>query len=214
MSKKSDLLGKKYGRLLVISESPHAKNQGTRWLCMCECGNETIVYGNFLKRGLTKSCGCLHKEIAAKVNTIHGNSGKETTPEYTCWLAIKSRCYNENNPAYNNYGGRGIKVCDRWLESFENFYKDVGDRPTAKHSLDRYPNVNGDYEPNNVRWATEQQQQGNRRNNKWLEYNGKKMILQDWARLFNVNATAITDHLRRKSFAQTCEYYYNKNNMS
>ncbi len=130
--------------------------------------------------------------------------------EYQIWNAMKQRCANKNNPAYGRYGGRGIKVCDRWIGSFTNFLEDMGERPSKKHSLDRHPNNDGNYEPGNVRWGTDDEQARNKRNNRWFEADGKKMIMQDWAAYFGVNESTLLEHLETKSFDTVFSFYEQK----
>jgi hypothetical protein len=115
--------------------------------------------------------------MVSKRRTTHGMS---FTPERVCWKSIKSRCYDHNNIYYKDYGGRGIKVCDRWLEKFENFFEDMGKKPSSNHSIDRI-DVEGDYEPSNCKWSTTKEQNRNKRSTVWLEYNGIKMCMADWA---------------------------------
>jgi len=158
-----DETGNRHGRLTVIERSK--SDVKAFWLCECECGNKTIVVGTQLRNGHTRSCGCLQREAAAK--TAPGNSkskkhGMYKTKEYHCWLNLKTRCYRESYRDYQHYGGRGISVCDRWLKNFENFYTDMGPRPSDKHSIDRI-NVNGNYEPSNCRWTTRSKQNANKR---------------------------------------------------
>lgn len=112
--------------------------------------------------------------------------GLSMTREYRCWYGMKRRCLEINNPVYHNYGGRGVKICDRWLNSFENFLSDMGNAPSLKHSLDRYPNVNGDYEPSNCRWATSVEQNNNKQKTVKITYKGRTQSMKDWCRELNL----------------------------
>lgn len=164
MTRRKDLTGLKSGRLVVLH---YAYSEGKRsrayWQCKCDCGNEKVVVADSLISGRTKSCGCLQKELAADRLLKHGrNRTGKRTREYEVWLHMISRCENENDKSFINYGGRGIKVCDSWRHSFENFLFDMGKRPSTKHSIDRI-DVNGNYEPSNCRWVTKDVQARNTR---------------------------------------------------
>ena len=161
------MIGEKYGKLTVLKEvekftQPSGQTQ-RGYLCKCECGNETVVCAMSLRLGRTKSCGCLRNE-RSRINAItHGhNVGRVRSPEYTCWANMKRRCYTESARGYKHWGGRGIKVCKRWRDSFPAFLKDMGRKPSPDLSLDRIDN-DGNYEPGNCRWATKKQQRNNRR---------------------------------------------------
>lgn len=158
-----DLTNQTFSRLTVIEQSgPLYRCRQRSWLCKCECGKTKIIAEPSLKKGLTKSCGCLAKEHGHNM-TKHGRT---RTSEWFSWQSMKARCLNPNHIKFKNWGGRGIKVCDRWINSFENFFKDMGPRPSLKYSIDRFPDNDGNYEPSNCRWATMKQQNNNTRRNK------------------------------------------------
>lgn len=204
-----DLTGKRFGRLLVLYRDKLGKDSHSKWACKCDCGNEISVYGINITRGLTSSCGCLHSEITKKIFVTHGATVGERLSEYTSWSQMKARCNNPKTKNYNDYGGRGVTVCARWLESFENFLEDMGLKPTPKHSLDRFPdNETGNYEPSNCRWGTSREQSTNRRSNKWIEYNGERMVQKDWAIRLNVCQHTVKRFLKNgKSIGDIIEHF-------
>lgn len=146
------------------------------WLCICECGSERTVFRSNLVTGRSKSCGCFNLE-KVKEGRKHGMAG---SPEAKAWGAMKQRCLNPNNPKYASYGGRGITVCDRWRESFESFYEDMGARPSPEHSIDRVDN-DGPYSPENCRWATRTEQARNQGTNRPISFRGETLCLSEWA---------------------------------
>ncbi len=139
------------------------------------------------------------EEIKPGNATKHG--GYKTKP-YRAWSRIKTKCYNSKYVQFHLYGGRGIKMCERWMNSYFDFISDVGQPPTDKHTLDRYPDTNGNYEPGNVRWATQKEQQANRRDNRWIEYGGEKRILSDWARIIGILPNDLSQKLKTKPFPE------------
>ncbi len=169
------LLGQTFGRLTVISRLP---NNGTKpvWLCRCQCGAEKPVDGSGLRSGSTRSCGCLARETTAQKGRATATHGLSKTNEYHIWIGMRARCYVPAADNYKNYGGKGIKVCERWLNSFPNFLSDVGPRPSKRHTLDR-KDSKGDYEPGNVCWATSVQQNNNRSSNRMVCYRGETLTL-------------------------------------
>lgn len=196
---RKNIAGQRFGRLSVIDY------KDGEWRCKCDCGKETHRSYRQLIRPKVASCGC-YLPLLEK-NTTHGGYG---TPTYKCWAEMKSRCYNSKNRSFPRYGGRGIKVCDRWLNSFENFIADMGERPSKEYSLDRI-DVNGDYCPENCRWATILQQANNKRNNIMIEHGGECHSINDWCRILGgINArTARSRYYNGLSF----EKIFHKGNL-
>ena len=179
--KLENLNGQKFGSLLVLKYDSDYK-----WFCECLCGKIVSVKSGKLKNGETKTCGC----------KIGFSSGNSKLIEYKIWLGIKNRCYNKNYMHFDSYGGRGIKVCDRWLESFENFYEDMGKRPSKNHSIDRI-DVNKDYSPENCRWADNKTQARNRRNTIIVNYKGIEKPVIELCEELNLNYHKIISRLKR-----------------
>jgi hypothetical protein len=192
MRKVIDIAGQRFGRLVVQEFAGRIKNT-SMWFCKCDCGNTKRVNGHSLKIGVTRSCGCLMKEARIRHN-------QSRTPLYAIWLCIKQRCYNPNNPEYKNYGGRGIKMCDRWWYLFQNFYEDMGDRPKGR-TLDRKDN-DGDYCKENCRWGTQEEQNRNRRDNAWYKFEGETKILAQWARDLGIKPKTLWARLNKYGWSE------------
>lgn len=156
-----ELSGKKFGRLSVICATT-SENGRSMWYCRCVCGTHLIVRGTALTGDNSHSCGCLVRDQMAKVGRGNATHGKSRTSEYNSWGAMLRRCYDPDNNKFKYYGAAGIKVCKRWRDRFESFLADMGKRPSRRHTIDRYPNNRGNYEPKNCRWATYEQQNLNR----------------------------------------------------
>lgn len=156
MSKAIDITNQKFGKLTVVERVQNNQAGRARWICTCDCGEQSIVTGKNLRSGKVLSCGC-GKRYSNK------SHGMKQSLEYSTWTGMKKRCYDKNQENYKDYGGRGITICDRWKNSFQNFYTDMGKRPSKNHSIDRI-DVNGNYEPSNCRWATQSEQNRNQRN--------------------------------------------------
>lgn len=197
-----DLTRQKFVKLTVIAQAGKNKHGHIEWLCLCDCGKQTIVPGCCLKTGNTKSCGCLQREVVSKIMTTHGHNSKTGKSKvYQSWDDMTQRCGNPNRKQYKNYGGRGIRICQRW-KKFTNFLKDMGEPPTRQYTLDRINN-NGNYCKSNCRWATRKQQSQNRRNNIMITHNNKTQCLSAWSDELGINYKTLWYRLFKYGWSQT-----------
>lgn len=179
------LHGQRFGKLVIVEEGPRGNGttrQARRWWCDCDCGhNYCLVAQSDLIAGKQVSCGC-HKKQKSRERAIHGMA---LSPEYTAWCNMKTRCYNTTEEGYKDYGGRGIIVCEQWVNNFAQFYFDMGPRPGSTYSVDRIE-VNGNYEPHNCRWATPAEQARNKRASVRYSYNGQSLTLAEWSEVMGM----------------------------
>lgn len=190
-----DLTGKRVGRWQVNGRcvtSPSGSGKHAMWRCTCDCGTERTVNSAMLIQKKSTSCGCWQSEQVTARNTKHGQYGAKV---YESWNGMLDRCKNKNHKYFKHYGGRGICVCDRWL-TFENFLSDMGHPPTPLHSLDR-SNVDGNYEPENCRWVTNDIQQNNKRNNVFIEFSSERLTIAQWSVKTGVADYTIRARLKR-----------------
>jgi len=188
---KKDVIGSTFGRLKVLRPLSETGRDKYKVVCLCSCGEEKTAYVYSLLRGDTTSCGCRNAEATKGRFTTHGLS---STSEYNTWSIMKRRCYNKNDRWWPYYGEKGITVCGRWLNSFENFYADMGPRP-PNTSLDRLDGTKN-YTPKNCRWATREQQAQNKANNVNITHEGKTMCAAEWARKTGVPYKRLLRRLR------------------
>ena len=195
-----DLSGARFGKLTAIElDGEKTKLTGLAyWVCKCDCGATKTIRASHLKSGATSSCGCIRKDKTLSKATRIPES---KSPEYRSWSGMHTRCKNPLAKNFKNYGGRGIKVCDRW-ESYGAFLSDMGRRPGPKYSLDRIDN-NGDYAPENCKWSTPIEQSSNKRNNHFIEHDGLRLTLAEWSRRTGINAATIWTRL---VFGESPEY--------
>lgn len=192
MGKSIDLQGIRFGRLFVVEKNGKANNGSIIWRCRCDCGKETMVTSGNLRSGSTNSCGCLHNEFISSLSKTHGLSH---TRLHGIWRGIKGRCLNHKNSAYQRYGGRGITICEEWRDNFENFYEwAIENGYQDDLSIDRI-DVNEGYFPENCRWATDEIQSRNKRNNRKYSYNGKTKTLSEWATEYGIDRKTLSDRM-------------------
>jgi hypothetical protein len=189
-AKRVIVAGEVFGRLTVLCP---AKSKGTDSCsrCRCECGKSVVVRNYCLRNGHTRSCGCLNREETGARFRKHGKSGSKL---YDVWSAMRKRCENPEDPAYDRYGGRGITVCERWKD-FTAFYEDMGDRPSDRHSIERVDNAAG-YSKENCRWALAVEQVKNRRNTRRLTIGGETKTIAEWCSAHGANYYVVYRRLR------------------
>jgi hypothetical protein len=187
-----DIAGQRFGDLVVI-ELTERIGHTWHWRCQCDCGRETVADGHNIRNGTTKSCGCRVRRNDARLTHGHARAGS-ITPEYRSWQGMIRRCTNPDEPCFHRYGGRGIKVYQRWLDSFEAFFADMGPKPTPTHTIERSDN-NGHYEPGNCVWATKTEQARNRRSARLLLFRGETKPLWEWAEITGLDRSTIEGRL-------------------
>ena len=202
----NDLTGQRFGRLVVRSlvDDPVGTDVPTRWRCSCDCGNELLARASNLKSGITRSCGCLQKELAAAQHKRHGETGSRL---FSIWVHMKQRCTNPNERAFKYYGARGIIVCQEWMNSFEVFRDWAVSHGYADNlTIDRI-DANGNYCPENCRWITIQEQQRNKRDNVRITFNGQVKTVAEWAKEFGCyNSSVYREILKREGRLQSETY--------
>lgn len=211
-----DLVGQRFNNLTVTGQHPlRTASKKVRWICLCDCGKETLAITQHLRNGNTKSCGCRRVEVTTQLGRITTH-GMTKAVEYKAWQSMKDRCYNEDSANFPNYGGRGIMVWRDWMTSFARFFQDVGPRPSPRHSLDRIDN-NGHYQPDNCRWATAEEQSNNKRTNVKYLVNGEEKSIAELAREYHIppatlfcrlfrDNLSIEDALKKKASKRPLEY--------
>lgn len=186
-----DLKGKKFGRWKIFEKG----EQGGTWRCKCKCGTIRTVPTYSLRSGASKSCGCIRKEQLSKRRKSHGYTIGGQHPVYKVWLMMKQRCLNPNNKDYKYYGNKGITICERWINSFENFLEDMGDKP-KKLTLDRIDNK-GNYEPSNCKWSTRSEQMRNTIRTRKIKYDNKTLCIKDWSIKLKINISTLRSRLKK-----------------
>lgn len=189
MSAFKDISNQRFGRLVALRAIRDEQRARFLWECQCDCGGTKLVLSNRLKSGEVRSCGCLRTEAAKRAGAANVTHGMTNTKVFRIWVGMHSRCTNPKETGYENYGGRGIRVCDRW-QSFEAFLSDMGEPPSSRHQIDR-ERVNENYEPGNCRWATPKENCRNRRNNRIIEFDGKSLCITEWASRIGVTHQAL-----------------------
>jgi len=190
-----DYTGKRFGRLVVIKYVGLSKNRSRLWECICDCGKVRTTQIASLLNGNTRSCGCYQKLVMKRLNaTARFTHGMSRTITYTSWRSMLIRCRNKKDEHWPRYGGRGIKVCERWVK-FEAFLEDMGERPSPAHTIERKRN-DGDYELDNCKWATSHEQSRNKGNTRKYWFDGKRLCLPDWSLITGINLTTLRKRIQ------------------
>lgn len=192
-----DLTGQRFGRLVVLRREETLKRGVSRWLCQCDCGEQTVTTTGALRSGLTRSCGCLHREAAREQGLKSATHGLTETRLYRVWSNMKTRCYNKRNRNYARWGARGITVCDEWRSNFQAFYDwAMANGYEDGLTIDRIDNDKG-YSPDNCRWATPEQQANNTRSVRFIEFRGESHSLHEWSRILGIRTETLFYRLKR-----------------
>lgn len=195
MKQKKVLIGNRYGKL-TVNAFGYKQNNKNFWECVCECGQVTFVRTADLNRGHTKSCGCFQKEQASQSSYRNGLGNHDRL--YRIFYGMKARCYNENHKSYKSYGGRGIAICNEWIQDVTRFREwALTNGYDDSLSIDRINN-NGNYEPSNCRWVSKKVQNNNRQNNTYLEFEGERKTIAEWSVATGLSASVISDRLSLK----------------
>ena len=204
MVHKRDITGQRFNRLIALRLDRYdPKSHQSYWIFQCDCGNKKVLSLGGVAGETTKSCGCYNAEVSGARKRTHG---KSRTKVYGAWCKMKERCYKPNTLEFEHYGERGIIICDRWLESFENFLADMGEPPTPKHSIDRIDN-DGNYEPGNCKWSTSTQQTLNYRRNLLITYRGQTKPLKMWTDELNLDYSKILQRIRTLGWSAERAFY-------
>lgn len=191
-----ELKDRRFNRWVVINKSDRRDKSGRiYWNCICDCGNNREVIGNLLITDHSKSCGCYQSDLMRLMLTTHGMSNSKN-PLYEIWRGIKGRCYNKNNNAYKDYGGRKITMCDEWKNDFQKFYEDMKEGYQEGLTIER-EKVNGNYEKSNCCWKTKTEQTKNKRSSVWIETLEGRMIVADAAKKVGISWTAMMNRVNK-----------------
>lgn len=190
MAMRKDITGQRFGLLVAVRPFRDPKRPRFLWVCKCDCGGEQIAEPGRLSAGAVRSCGCMRVAAGKRMVQSNVTHGMTKTRVYRIWVGMRTRCSNPIQTGYENYGGRGIKVCDRW-SSFELFLEDMGVPPNTRSQIDRI-DVNGNYEPSNCRWVDVKENCRNKRTNNIIEFNGEKLCITDWASRIGITYQALS----------------------